>query len=168
MCTEYKYLGVWFDNKLNWNTNTTNMCSKANQRLYFLRKLRSYNVGRDTLFLFYQSTIQSVITFCCIVWFMSLSGNDLTQLNRIRKSAVKVIGTDVKDLKSICEKFMNNKLSAIRDDVTHPLNKYITVSRSGRLVTSKKKQIDMLTLSCLVQFVLSIIYSKDSDLSIDI
>ena len=64
---------------------------------------------------------------------------------------------------------MNNKLSAIRDDVTHPLNKYITVSRSGRLVTSKKtKQIDMLTLSCLVQFVLSIIYSKDSDLSIDI
>ena len=64
---------------------------------------------------------------------------------------------------------MNNKLSAIRDDVTHPLNKYITVSRSCRLVTSKKKKkIDMLTLSCLVQFVLSIIYSKDSDLSIDI
>ena len=67
---------------------------------------------------------------CCIhiVYYYSL-----TIGHRIMKSAVKVIGTDVKDLKSICEKFMNNKLSAIRDDVTHPLNKYITVSRSGRL-----------------------------------
>ena len=37
--TDHKYLGIYIDNHLNWNTNTQKLCSKANQRIYFLMKL---------------------------------------------------------------------------------------------------------------------------------
>ena len=67
VCTEHKYLGVWFENKLNWNTNTTKMCSKANQRLYFLRKLRSYNVGRDTLLPEHNSICNYLLLHCMVL-----------------------------------------------------------------------------------------------------
>ena len=35
---EIKYLGVTTINYLNWNTNVSNMCTKANRTLGFLRR----------------------------------------------------------------------------------------------------------------------------------
>ena len=36
----YKYLGVVFDSKLNWKEN---MLKKVNSKMYWMRKLRSFN-----------------------------------------------------------------------------------------------------------------------------
>ena len=38
--TNYKYQGTIIDNKLDWSPNTEACCKKANQRMYFLRKLK--------------------------------------------------------------------------------------------------------------------------------
>ena len=38
---EYKYLGVFLDNKLQWSKCTDLIYKKSQQRLYFLRKLGS-------------------------------------------------------------------------------------------------------------------------------
>ncbi len=65
---EYKYLGTVVDDQLNWNRNTETIYSKANQRLYFLRKLKKFHVDRSILRLFYQSLIQSVLTFNLILY----------------------------------------------------------------------------------------------------
>ena len=68
MVTEYKYLGTYIDKDLKWNTNTQKLVSKANQRVFFIRKLKSFNVCDEILFLyFYQSVIQSILSFCGIV-----------------------------------------------------------------------------------------------------
>ena len=40
----YKYLGVVLDNKLEWTTKTETVYKKGLSRLYFLRRLRSFNV----------------------------------------------------------------------------------------------------------------------------
>ena len=40
---EYKYLGTIIDDKLKGTSNVKKMCKKANQRLYFLRKLKDVN-----------------------------------------------------------------------------------------------------------------------------
>ena len=40
----YKYLGVHLDNKLDWSANTDAVYKKGQSRLYFLRRLRSFNV----------------------------------------------------------------------------------------------------------------------------
>ncbi len=37
---EYKYLGTVIDSKLTWNAHTNARLAKAQQRLYFLRKLK--------------------------------------------------------------------------------------------------------------------------------
>ncbi len=74
MVTEYKYLGTYIDKDLKWNTNTQKLVSKANQRVFFIRKLKSFNVCNEILFLFYQSVIQSIVlSYCGIVWYSSLS-----------------------------------------------------------------------------------------------
>ena len=45
----YKYLGVVLDNKLEWTTNTETVYKKGLSRLYFLRRLRSFNVCNQML-----------------------------------------------------------------------------------------------------------------------
>ena len=84
------------DSHLNWNVNTQTLCSKANRRIYFLRKLKLFNIDRDIMMMFYQSAIQSVITFSCIAWVNGLSVGNLNKINKTTKSASKVIGTTVK------------------------------------------------------------------------
>ncbi|KAI3363977.1 hypothetical protein L3Q82_001574 [Scortum barcoo] len=38
----YKYLGVQLDDKLDWTANTDALCRKGQSRLYFLRRLASF------------------------------------------------------------------------------------------------------------------------------
>ena len=73
----YKYIGTYIDSHLNWNVNTQKLCSKANQRIYFLRKLKLFIIDRDIMMMFYQSAIQSVITFSRIAWVNGLSVGNL-------------------------------------------------------------------------------------------
>ena len=44
-----KYLGTLFDNKLNFTANIDRLVSKRNQRMYLLRKLKSFNVKAEVL-----------------------------------------------------------------------------------------------------------------------
>ena len=45
----YKYLGVHMINKLDWKQQTEAVYKKAQSKLYFLSKLRSFNVCSKTL-----------------------------------------------------------------------------------------------------------------------
>ena len=64
----YKYLGVVIDVKLKWVEQASAVSKKINKRMFFLRKLNSFNVDKTILNLFYTSTIQSIISFCVIAW----------------------------------------------------------------------------------------------------
>ncbi|KAI3359307.1 hypothetical protein L3Q82_002618 [Scortum barcoo] len=43
----YKYLGVQLDDKLDWTANTDALCRKGQSRLYFLRRLASFNICKE-------------------------------------------------------------------------------------------------------------------------
>ena len=49
---DYKYLGVHLNDRLDWSTNTNTVYKKGMSRLYFLRKLRSFNVCSKMLEIF--------------------------------------------------------------------------------------------------------------------
>ena len=49
---EYKYLGTIIDSKLTWNANTNARSAKAQRRLHFLRKRRSFKVDKTLQILF--------------------------------------------------------------------------------------------------------------------
>src|SRR4029434_331089 len=61
----YKYLGVHLDSKLDWSANIDAIYKKGQSRLYFLRRLRSFNVCNKLLRMFYQSVVASVPFLCC-------------------------------------------------------------------------------------------------------
>ena len=125
---------------MNWNTNTKKLVAKANQRMFFIRKLKSFSVCNDILFLFYQSVIQSIITSCIIVWYGNLRAQDIRKLERVTKVASKTIGLDVKTVRSIFETAIVSKLRAIMQNPTHPLHDSVVVNRSGRIRPLPPKQ----------------------------
>ena len=55
----------------------------ANQRRYFLRTLKTFNMTQDILVNLYRSVIESILTFSIIVWFDGITGKQKLQLNRI-------------------------------------------------------------------------------------
>jgi hypothetical protein len=71
----YKYLGTVIDSKLKGSENISKIAKKANQRLYFTRKLKKVGVNRNILSMFYQSTVESIISFCILCWYGN-SGSD--------------------------------------------------------------------------------------------
>ena len=56
-----KYLGLMIDLKLNWSEHVNILIKCLNQRLYFLRRLRSFNISSKSLKMFYLSMIESII-----------------------------------------------------------------------------------------------------------
>ena len=54
---EHKYLGNVIDHKLKGDLNVSQIHKQCNQRLYFLRKLKSVKVDRTILTIFYTKKI---------------------------------------------------------------------------------------------------------------
>lgn len=70
---EYKYLGVYLDNKLDWGKNVDTVYKKGQSRLYFLRRLRSFDICRTMLRMFYESMVASAIMYAVVGWGSSPS-----------------------------------------------------------------------------------------------
>ena len=71
--TQFKYLGITLDCKLQWSFHVEYICSKICQRLYFLRRLRLHGVDKYIKMLFYRATIESIIRYCITTWFCNLT-----------------------------------------------------------------------------------------------
>ena len=89
---EYKYLGVHIDNKLDWTKNTDAVFKKGQSCLYFLRRLRSFNVCRTMLQMFYHSVVSSVILYAVVCWGSRLQAADANRLNKLVRKAGSVLG----------------------------------------------------------------------------
>ena len=140
MVDEYKYLGTTIDNKLRWDRHCTVTYKKCQERLYCLRKLRSFNVDNTILSMFYKSCIQSVLTFSFICWFGNVSQKDKNSLQRIVNISSKVTGVTQSTLTALYEKQVVNKATRILADDKHVLYAdYILLpsSRRFRTVTCK-------------------------------
>ena len=66
----YKYLGRIVDDKLDGDENINNVYKTANQRMYFVRKLRKCHVDKIIMSMFYKSVVESVLIFlyALLVW----------------------------------------------------------------------------------------------------
>ena len=139
--SEFKYLGIIFDEKLEWHSQTNKVQKKLNQRLFFMRKLNSFHIDKTLLALFYRTCVLTTITFCLSAWGGNAQVRDKSRVNRTLKSAGKMLNEtqhDTVDL--VLSRLCNAKLGRILQDPTHPLYPLITTSpRSGRLIHIKTK-----------------------------
>ena len=56
-----------------------------------LRKLSCFGVQRNDLVLLYIMYIRSVLEYCCVVWHSSITVEEIQDLERVQKCAVRVI-----------------------------------------------------------------------------
>ena len=119
----YKYLGTIIDAKLNGVENVTKIVKKANKRMYFVRKLRKVNVGKNILTMFYRSTVESVITFCMLSWYGNCPSYILKKLKKIIKVA-KRLGCNAASLDELYEELITKKVKRVMKLKSHPLCQY--------------------------------------------
>ena len=133
---EYKYLGTTIDNKLKWDRHCSVTYKKCQQRLYCLRKLRSFNIDNTILSMFYKSCIQSVLTFSFICWFGNVSQKDKNKLQRVVNISSKITGLKQTSVTALYEKQVLRKANKIINDSTHILyNEYVLLPSSRRFRT---------------------------------
>ncbi len=89
----FRILGNTICQDLKWDNCIESMVKKAQQRLYFLLQLRTFNLPQELLKQFYSAIIESVLCTSITVCFSSTTKSDLRRLRRVFRTAERFIGT---------------------------------------------------------------------------
>jgi len=87
----YKLLGLHVTDTLKWNEHISRICSKAAQRLHFLKQLKRSAMSNADLLYYYQSVVRPVTEYACVVWHTSLTKKQTKQLEAIQRRALRII-----------------------------------------------------------------------------
>lgn len=88
---ETKLLGTIIQNNLKWDSNTSRLVKRANARMQLLHKLSEFGAPSDDIKYIYVSYIRSILEQNAVVWHSSLTDENKQDLERIQKSACKII-----------------------------------------------------------------------------
>ena len=105
---------------------------KAMQRMFLLRKLRSFGVSQGILEKVYKSLIQSLLSFNITVWYGNLTVKNKSKLARVVNMAGKITGRPQSHLGEIYKLSVHRKALAITADASHPMYCQFEVLPSGR------------------------------------
>ncbi|KAM9802209.1 uncharacterized protein ACBT44_014599 isoform 2-T2 [Syngnathus typhle] len=105
---------------------------KAQQRLYFLRQLKKFNLPRELLKTFYTAIIQSVLCTSITVWFRSASKQDKHRLQRTIRTAEKIIGINLPSIQDLYLSRTRSRARNISTDPSHPGCSLFELLPSGR------------------------------------
>ena len=94
--SSFKYLGTVVDSKISFNNNVVYVYKEAEQRLYLLRKLRTFGVSSHVLESVYRCLVDSVLSFNTVTRYGNLSDKDRARLARVVNTASKIIGDEQK------------------------------------------------------------------------
>ena len=89
-----KLLGTIVSDDLRWDMNTNAIVKKSYARMELLRKVASFGASVEDLKQIYISYIRSILEQSCTVWHSSLSLENREDLERVQKSAFKIILQD--------------------------------------------------------------------------
>ena len=128
----YKFLGTTISNDLRWTPHIDILRKKALKRLYFLRQLRRFGLPRDLMVTFYTAIIQSVLCSSITVWFGSATKLDRLRLQRVVRTAEKIIGTSLPAIQDLAHDRLRKRAGSIVEDPSHPAHHLFTPLPSGR------------------------------------
>ena len=86
-----KLLGTIISDDLKWDLNTINIVKKANARMELVRKVASFGTSVDDLMTIYFLFIRSLLEQSATVWHSGLTEENSNDLERVQKSALKII-----------------------------------------------------------------------------
>ena len=116
---ETKLLGTIISNDLKWSKNTQFLVKKANARLRLLHKLREFSPPVEDMVTIYTSYVRSILEQSCSIWHSSLTQEDSEDLERVQKSAMRIImQDDYTNYEEALEYLMLAKLSDRREKLS--------------------------------------------------
>eukprot|EP00061_Rhincodon_typus_P003637 g20573.t1 len=77
-----KFLGVTITDKLSWTSQTVTV-KKTQQCLFFLRRLRKFDMSIRFLTNFYRYTIESILSCGIMVWYGNCSAQNCKKLQKV-------------------------------------------------------------------------------------
>ena len=139
----FKFLGTIISSDLAWENNTDAAVKKAQQRLFFLRQLKKFGLRRDILVQFYRSAIESILTFSICVWFGGISQRQSSRLDRMVKTASKIVGSELISLPAIIYKDRSKKEPAklSQTKLTLPIIFSIYYRQANAIDASVRKEV---------------------------
>ena len=88
---ETKLLGTLLTDRLDWNRNTEKIVKESNKRMVFLHRTSKFTCNKSDLKKIYIQQIRSKLEQSAVVWHSSLSQKCRDQLERVHKSALRII-----------------------------------------------------------------------------
>ena len=145
--TSFKFLGLTLTEELSWENNTASVLGKAQQRLFYLRKLRKEHLPQRLLSNFYRCAIESVLTYCLNVWFSSCTKAEQAAIQRLIKTAGRIIGAELPDIYSISSSRCLQRSNRILTDPSHPAHYLFPLLPSGKRFRSTKARTSRMAKS---------------------
>lgn len=130
--TNCKFLGVTVAENLSWGINATSAIGKAQQHLFYLRKVKSAKLHQQLMVNFYDCAISSILTHGFIVWSSSCTKAEQQVLQGVVKTAGKVIGTSLLEISTIYTTHCLHRVHNILRDQHHPAHHLFHLLPSGR------------------------------------
>ncbi|XP_063739694.1 titin-like [Eleginops maclovinus] len=99
--SSFRFLGVNISEDLTWTHHTRVISKTARQRLFFLRRLRKFNMDSRILCNFYRCTIESILTGCITAWYGSCTALNRKTLQRVVKTAQHNARTELPSMEDL-------------------------------------------------------------------
>ena len=131
-----RFLGTIITQDLKWDLNIRSLTKKAQQRMYFLRQLKKFNLPKTMMVHFYTAIIESILTSSINVWYAAATAKDKSRLQRIIRSAEKVIGCNLPPLQDLHTSRVLRRAGRIVADPSHPGHRLFDPLPSGRRLRS--------------------------------
>ncbi len=115
----FRFLGTTISQDLKWDNHIDSIVRKAQQRLYFLRQLRKFNLPQELLKQFYSAIIESILCTSITVWFSSATKSDLRRLQRVVRTAERIIDTTLPTLQELYLSRVSKRAGKITPHIQH-------------------------------------------------
>ena len=92
--SETKLLGAILTDDLSWNRNTTKLIKDGNMRMQLLHKAAKFTNNENDLKQIYISQVRGKLEQSAVVWHSSLTKKNESDIERVQRSALKIILKD--------------------------------------------------------------------------
>ncbi len=116
----YTFFGLHISENLSMANNTATTVKRAQQRLYFIRLLKKARLRCQPLICVYRGLVESILTSGIIVWYGNTTLAKRKLLQRVIKTAERVIGSNLPSMDTIYTQRCRRKAQSILKDKYHP------------------------------------------------
>ncbi|TWW53073.1 NACHT, LRR and PYD domains-containing protein 12 [Takifugu flavidus] len=143
----FRFLGTTIARDLKWEPTISSLIKKAQQRMFFLRKLRKLKLPPRMLAQFYTAIIESILTSSITVWFAGATVRDRLRLQRVVRAAEKVMGCRLPSIQDLYISRTWRRAGRITADPSHPGHGLFSPLPSGRRLRSIRTKTSRYTNS---------------------